>query len=141
LISLLLVVIILGIMMVLTIDSLNGTGLPGSGTGGSTNTLSGPKGAGGIVTQAQISACEADFSSVETAIVTYFSDNGKPPGPGTTWATSNPHGQPIMQSWPSGAPYFTLTWNGTVLSVIPRYGPSSNDSAGTESPRTGCYAA
>jgi len=101
LISLLLVVMILGIMMALTLESLNGTGLTSSGTGGSSTTLSIPKGAGDVVAQAQISACEADFSSVETAIVTYYSDNGKPPGAGTTWATHNPYGSPIMQSWPS----------------------------------------
>jgi type II secretory pathway pseudopilin PulG len=141
LISLLLVVMILGIMMALTLESLNGTGLTSSGTGGSSTTLSIPKGAGDVVAQAQISACEADFSSVETAIVTYYSDNGKPPGAGTTWATHNPYGSPIIQSWPSGAPYFTLTWNGTVLSVTPRFGPASSDSIGTKSPRTGCYAA
>lgn len=141
LISLLLVVIILGVMMVLTIDSLDGTGLPASESKGSTSTLVTSTGAGGIVTQAAVSACEADYSSIETAIVTYFSDNGKPPGPGTSWATSNPSGAPIMQSWPSGAPNFTFTWNGTVLIVTPRYGPASSDSVGTSTPRTGCYAA
>lgn len=141
LISLLLIVIILGVMMALAISSLNNTGLPSSGTGGSSTTLSNSTGADAIITQAQVSTCEADFSSIETAIVTYFSDNGKPPSSGTTWATSNPYGEPIMHSWPSGAPYFTFAWNGTVLSIIPRYGPSSTDSIGTKSPRTGCYAA
>ncbi|MFZ1063200.1 MAG: hypothetical protein WAN30_06990 [Acidimicrobiales bacterium] len=128
-------------MMVLTIDGLNGNGLPSTGPNDSTSTLVTSSGAGGIVTQAAISACEADYSSIETAIVTYFSDNGKPPGPGTSWATSNPNGAPIMQSWPSGAPNFTFTWNGTVLIVTPRYGPASSDSVGTSTPRTGCYAA
>ncbi|MGA2432200.1 MAG: hypothetical protein ABSG09_01945 [Acidimicrobiales bacterium] len=140
LISLLLVLIILGVMMVLAIDSLDQTGLPASGSRGSTSTLASSKGAGGIVTQAEVSACEADYSSIETAIVTYFSDNGKPPGPGTTWATSNPSGEPIMPSWPTSRD-FSFTWNGTVLTIQPRYGPSSSDSLGTASPRTGCYAA
>jgi len=132
---------ILGIMMAPSIESLTGTGLPSSGTGGSSTTLSMPTGAVDIVAQAQISACGADFSSVETAIVTYYSDNGKPPGTGTTWATSNPNGAPTMQSWPSGAPYFTLVWSGTVLTVTPRCGPASTDSIGTKTPRTSCYAA
>jgi hypothetical protein len=135
------VVIILGVMMALTLESFNGTGLTGAGNSGSTSTLATSNGAGGIVTQTEVSACEADFSSVETALVTYLSDNGRPPGAGTTWATSNPNGAPIMQSWPSGAPYFTLTWTGTVLIITPRYGPPSSDSVGTSSPRTGCYAA
>jgi type II secretory pathway pseudopilin PulG len=141
LISLLIVLIILGVMMALTIDGLNGTGLPTSPTSGSTSGVTTTGGAGGIVTQAAVSACEADYSSIENAIVTYFSDNGKPPGPGTTWATINPYGAPIMQSWPTGAPNFTFAWSGTVLSVDPRYGPASTDSVGTPSPRTGCYAA
>ncbi len=140
LISLLLVVIILGVMMTLTIDSLDGTGIPASSSSTSAS-LATPQGANDVISQAQVVACEADYSSIETALVTYLSDNGRPPGPGTTWATVNPHGAPIMQSWPSGGPYFSLTWDGTVLTVTPRFGPSSHDSIGTPDPRTGCYAA
>jgi len=139
LISLLIVVIILGVMMTLTIDSLDGTGIPNS-SNGTTTIPSTPSGANDVITQAQIDVCKADFSSIETALVTYLSDNGKPPGPGTSWATSNPNGAPILAAWPSEAPNFTFTWSGTTLGVIPEQGTASYDSFGTSSPPTGCYA-
>ena len=115
LISLLIVLIILGVMMALTIDGLNGTGLPTPPTSGSTSGVTTTGGAGGIITQAAVSACEADYSSIESAIVTYFSDNGKPPGPGTTWATTNPYGAPIMQSLAHGGSelHVRLEWHRT----------------------------
>ncbi len=140
LISLLIVVIILGVMMTLTIDSLDGTGLPSSPSNATTTLPSTPSGANTVITQAQVAACKADFSTIETALVTYLSDNGRPPGAGTTWATSNPNGAPILSAWPSGAPNFTFAWNGTNLEVIPAHGNASYDSLGTSSPPTGCYA-
>jgi len=87
----------------------------------------------------QISACEADFSSVETAIVTYYSDNGKPPGAGTTWATSNPtarHHAVVA----IGGTVLHACLERTVLTVTPD-APASTDSIGTKTPRTSCYAA
>ena len=49
-------------------------------------------------------------------------------------------GGPFMQSWPSGAPAYSITWNGTTLSVVPAKGRASQGSVGTASPATGCFA-
>ena len=127
-------------MMALTIDGLNGTGLPTSPTSGSTSGVTTTGGAGGIVTQAAVSACEADYSSIENAIVTYFSDNGKPPGPGTTWATINPYGAPIMQSWPRGLRTSRSPGVAPYSASIPATAPHRRTQWYSLTP-TGCYAA
>jgi hypothetical protein len=136
------VVVILGIIVTIVIA--NGPSGPKStdvgGTAGTTTTTS-VKTIGSDATASAISACLANYTVIETALSYYKTLNGASPAAGTAWATTATNGSPLMDSWPSGAPYYTITWNGTELSVIPLRGTASHATAGTSAPRTGCYAA
>ncbi len=89
---------------------------------------------------AERAACQANFTAILTAVTDYRTLNGSNPPAGIAWATSKGAGGPYLQSWPSGAPAYTLTWNGSALSVVPTKGRASHGSFGTASPVTGCFA-
>ena len=138
----LLVVVILGVLaaMVFSRHSPSTTAGPGvSTTPGPTATLPSSEGAG--INLAVRTACEADFQIVTAALMAYRALNGASPSPGSAWATSSTNGGPFLKAWPGQSHFFSITWNGTVLGVVPATGDSSLASAGTSSPRTGCYAA
>jgi len=88
-----------------------------------------------------VSACQANYQAIETALADYRSLNGSSPAPGDAWATSASNGGPFLQVWPQSALYYSITWNGAELSVVPARGTSSHGSDGTSSPRSGCFAA
>ncbi|HTT59712.1 MAG TPA: hypothetical protein VMF33_06655 [Acidimicrobiales bacterium] len=142
-ISTLAVVVILGVIV--TIVVANG-GTPSnprtsiSGTPGDTTTTTGPSSIGSDATAAAISSCLGNYAIVESAISDYQSLENSTPPAGTAWATSA-SGGPILQSWPSDPGYYTLSWNGHLLSVIPEHGAASHGNTGTSSPPTGCHAA
>ena len=145
-ISTLAVVVILGVIVTIVIanggtpstpqTSLTGASGPGSGT----TTTTGPSTIGNDAKAAALSSCLGNFLIVESAISDYQSLQGAAPPAGTSWATSASSG-PILESWPSDPPYYTLNWNGYVLSVIPEHGTASHGSTGTSTPPTGCHAA
>jgi type II secretory pathway pseudopilin PulG len=141
LIGLLIVVVILGVLATIVLSSSHGSTGPGSAANTSLGpTTTTPQSMASGARQAAVSACEVDFHSVDTALETYQALNGVPAPPGTAWATSSSYGGPFMQSWPSGAPNFSITWNGSTLSVVPAQGTASHGSYGTRSPATGCFA-
>ena len=142
LVATLLVVVILGVLaaMVFSRQSHSTTAGPGaSTTPGPTSTLPSSVGAGTDL--AVRTTCEADFQIVTVALNAYRALNRASPSPGRAWATSSTNGGPFLKSWPGQPRFFSITWNGTVLGVVPATGDSSLASAGTSSPRTGCYAA
>jgi hypothetical protein len=140
-VSTLAVVVILGVIVTVVIS--NGPSGPKSTVGGSagTTTTTSVKSIGSDATASAISGCLANYIEVNTALTYYKTLNGAPPSAGTTWATSTTDGSALIDSWPTGAPYYTITWNGVELTVIPKRGAPSHGTSGTSSPRTGCYAA
>jgi hypothetical protein len=143
LLGILSVVATLGILavIVLTLNfgsspSSVGTTLPAT----SPTTTTGPQDIASEQSVAERAACQANFTVISAAITEYQSLNGSNPPAGTAWATSTGAGGPYMQSWPSGAPAYSLTWNGNTLSVVPTKGRASHGSSGTTSPATGCFA-
>lgn len=136
------VVIILGVMVAITLSVLQpraspiSTTLPGLPT---TTTI--PQSAASGGQEAAAVVCEVDFLSISTEVAEYRAVNGTYPAAGTAWATSSANGGPLLQAWPTDAKYFTITWNGSVLSVVPAHGTPSHGSPGTSSPATGCFAA
>jgi len=139
----LLTLIILGVMAVIMLNTLGGSP---SGTG-STTTIPGVTVTTAPTTplngaqEAAVSACQANYVAIETALADYRSLNGSSPAAGTAWATSTANGGPFLQVWPESATYYSITWNGTSLSVTPVRGASSHGSDGTSSPKSGCFAA
>jgi hypothetical protein len=142
-VSTLAVVVILGIIVtvVLTNGPSGPKTSPVEGSPTATTTTTSVKSIGSNATAAAISACLASYSEVNTALTYYKTLNGAWPPAGTTWATSTVSGSALIDSWPSGAPYYQITWNGAELVVSPQHGAASHGSSGTSSPRTGCYAA
>lgn len=139
-VSMLVVVVILGVMVTVVLAGPHSPAPAGTSASASPTTTTTPQSIASIASQAQLSACQADFSLLEAAIDQYQALNGGFPGSGTTWATSTANGGPFLQSWPSGAPNFSLSWNGSQLIVVPRKGPASRGTYGTSSPVTGCFA-
>ncbi len=144
LLGILSVVATLGILavIVLTLNfgsspSPAGTTTPGSSQ---TTTTTAPQDIASEQQVAERAACQSNFTVIITAVADYRSLNGSNPPPGIAWATSTSAGGPYLQTWPSGAPAYTLTWNGTTLSVVPTEGRASHGSPGTVSPATGCFA-
>ncbi len=135
--------IILGVMAVIMFNTLGGspsgtsagTTIPGATT--TTIPVTPENGA----QEAATSSCHLNFQSIETALAEYRALNGSLPAPGTAWATEAANGGPFLQVWPESAPYYSITWNGALLSVIPVRGASSHGSDGTISPKSGCFAA
>ena len=135
------VVIVLGVMVTVALATLQPKATPSSTTlpGATTTTI--PQSAASGAQEAAIAACQADYQVINSAISEYSALQGDYPPSGTGWATSSANGGPLLQTWPSEANYFALTWNGSVLSVVPARGPASHGSAGTNFPPTGCFAA
>jgi hypothetical protein len=139
----LLTVIILGVLVTIVLNSQKSTP-PSAGpttTIPGTTTTTAPSTAASGAQLAAISACQANYSALETAIADYRSLNGSNPAAGAAWATSSANGGPYLQVWPESAPYYQITWNGVELSVVPVRGVPSHGDDGTSSPRTGCFAA
>ena len=137
-VTMLSVVVILGVLITIVLSGSHGPTPISTVAQGSPATL--PQSIASAVPQSRVSACEADFQSVDTALGTYRALNGAAPASGTGWATSAARGGPFMQSWPSGGPDFSITWNGSELGVVPAKGAASHGSYGTNSPATGCFA-
>lgn len=135
-IATLIVVVILGILFAVTL-SLSGGNAPKSS--GNATTI--PKSIAAGAQQATVSACEASFETVRTALETYRALNGVNPPAGTAWATSAANGGPLLKAWPSNAKSYAINWNGLTLDVVPAKGAASHGSFGTASPLTGCLAA
>jgi hypothetical protein len=114
-----------------------GTTVPGSPP---TTTTSEPQNIASEQQVAERTACQTNFTVIITAVSYFRSLNGSNPPAGVAWATSKNAGGPYLQTWPSGAPAYTLNWNGTTLSVVPTKGRASHGSFGTVSPATGCFA-
>jgi hypothetical protein len=110
-------------------------------SGASPTTTTTPQSIGTDTQLAAVSGCEANFSTIATALQAYSAVNGSPPPAGTAWATSTAHGGPFLQSWPTDPAYYSITWNGVSESVVPKNGIASHGSTGTTSPPTGCNAA
>jgi hypothetical protein len=142
LLGILSVVATLGILAVIVLTLNFGSSPAPVGTtlaGSPPTTTTGPQNIASEQQVADRAACQADFTALSTAMADYRALNGSNPPAGVAWATSTSAGGPYLQSWPSLAPAFSLTWNGTVLSVVPAKGRASHGSFGTTSPATGCF--
>jgi type II secretory pathway pseudopilin PulG len=87
-----------------------------------------------------VAACKSDFESVSQAVQSYFAANLAFPAPGTAWATASAKGGPYLTAWPTDPAYYTITWSGQDVSVLPAHGSPSCSPLGTTTPKTGCYA-
>jgi hypothetical protein len=136
-------VIVLGVMVVIMLNtpggSTSGTGAGTTIPGATTTTV--PATPENGAQMAAGSACQANYQAIETALADYRSLNGPWPAAGTAWATAAANGGPYLQGWPESALYYSITWNGMQLSVIPVRGAPSHGSDGTNSPKSGCFAA
>lgn len=139
----LLTVIVLGVMVVIMLNTLggapSGTGMGTTIAGATTTTV--PATAKSGAQEAAASACQANYLAIETALADYRSLNGSLPAAGVAWATAAANGGPYLQVWPGSALYYSITWNGAQLGVIPVRGASSHGSDGASSPKSGCFAA
>lgn len=140
LLSLLLVLIILGVAAALTVGALGGT--PGTTLPTSPGVTTTAKGEtpGDVSAAALHAECIADFESLNIALQVYESLHGANPVAGTSWVSTVPSGNSIMESWPSDPGHFTFAWNGSDLSVTPHRGLTSRGSLGAQQPSSGCYA-
>jgi hypothetical protein len=146
--GLLLTVIILGVMVVIMLKTLGGspsatgstTTTPGATTIPGTTTTA-PVTPEGGAQEAAVTACQANYQAIETALTDYRALNGSSPAAGAAWATTTANGGPYLQAWPESVTYYSITWNGAQLSVVPVRGASSHGSDGTSAPKTGCFAA
>jgi hypothetical protein len=135
--------IVLAVIAVIMFNALSGT--PSST--GPTTTIRGvtpttaPATPENGAQEAAVAACQANYQALETALADYESLNGSEPAAGTAWATSTSNDGPFLQSWPQSPTYYSITWNGSILSVTPVRGASSRGSVGTRSPKSGCFAA
>jgi len=106
---------------------------------------------GGVTGQSAQSACNADAKTVETAVAAYLADGNAASalttanGPGLLTNTSTAvTGSPFLQSWPSNASHYTISFDGTTagqVDVTPKSGTAVNynSQVGGTAP-TGCYA-
>jgi type II secretory pathway pseudopilin PulG len=124
-IAMLLVVVILGVMAAIVL-------------GGGTQS---PSSVAVATKRTAVAACLSDYITVETAVQSYFAANLADPPAGTTWATAAAHGGPYLVTWPRDPRFYSLTWNGSSITIQPKRGLVSIGSGGTRSPRTGCFAA
>lgn len=138
LVGTLLVVIILATLAGVVISQTTGSP-PSTHHGGTTAPSTSPKDVGSDASAASLASCEANFTTVESALESYLALNGTKPPAGTAWATSSASG-PLLEAWPQVPSQYTISWNGEVLSVVPSRGAPSHGSYGTATPRTGCYA-
>jgi len=139
------VVIILGILVTIVLSSNHPStpsttvGTTSSGTPVTTTTA--PQSVGSAAQEAAIATCQLNFQAIMTALTYYHAANGSYPAAGIAWVTATNNGGPYMQSWPDGRPYYTISWNGSSLGVVPFRGTASHGSIGTSAPVTGCFAA
>jgi hypothetical protein len=140
--STLIVVIILGVIVTVAIANRPTSSPTSSPNAASATSTTAPtaKSVGSDAQTSTIAACEANFTTMDTAIATYRALHGVAPPAGTAWATSTADGTPILQSWSNSAVGYQITWNGVTLSVIPTKGIPSHGSYGTSSPATGCFS-
>jgi prepilin-type N-terminal cleavage/methylation domain-containing protein len=80
---------------------------------------------GGVTGQSAVSACNADAKTVETAIAAYQADGNDATllttanGPGLlTTKAAAVTGSPFLQSWPSNAGHYTVTFDGTTAGQV-----------------------
>jgi hypothetical protein len=132
------VVVILGVIVTIVIS--NGPSSPGGSAGGTTTTTT-VKSIGTEANEAAVSSCLGNYATLSAALATYRTLESSAPPAGTAWATSSASGGALLDSWPTDAPYYVISWNGVTLNVIPRRGASSHGNQGTSTPATGCYAA
>jgi hypothetical protein len=128
-------------MVVIMLNTLGGSSPGTSSTVPGATTTTAPATPANGAQEAAVSACQANYQAVETAISDFQSLNGALPAAGTAWATVTDNGGPYLQSWPEAAPYYSITWNGVRLSVNPVRGTPSHGNDGTSSPKSGCFAA
>jgi Tfp pilus assembly protein PilX len=144
-IATLITLIVLAVMVVIMFNTLSGspssTGTTTTTPGETVTPTTAPVTPASGAQEAAVSACEANFQAIQTALGDYRALNGSAPAAGTAWATSSANGGPLLQSWPESAAYYSITWNGEELSVIPVRGAPSHGSDGTSSPKSGCFAA
>lgn len=139
----LITLVILAVMAVIMFNTLGGS--PSST--GTTTTIRGetttttPATPENGAQAAAVSACQANYQAIETALGDYRALNGSSPAAGSAWATAATNGGPYLQVWPESEQYYSITWSGTQLSVIPVRGAPSRGSDGTVSPKSGCFAA
>jgi general secretion pathway protein G len=73
---------------------------------------------GGVTGKSAVSACEADGTTIETAIAAFNANN---PGVTVTQADLLPGttglGGPYLQSWPSNLPHYAYSISGGVLEI------------------------
>ena len=71
---------------------------------------------GGVTGKSAVSACEADGTTIETAIAAFNANN-----PGVTVTQQdllgNTLGGPYLQSWPSNLPHYAYSISGGVLDI------------------------
>jgi hypothetical protein len=139
------VVIILGLLVTIVLTTNNpstpSTTVGTTSSGAPVTTTTAPQSVGSAAQEAAIITCQFDFQIINTALMDYHAVNGSYPAAGIGWATSTTKGGPYMQSWPDGRPYYTISWNGSLLGVVPFRGTASHGSIGTSTPATGCFAA
>jgi hypothetical protein len=135
------VVVILGVIVTIAIS--NGPSSPQTSgeTPAGTTTTTTVKSIGTEANEAAVSSCLGNYAAVSAALATYKTLESSAPPAGTAWATSSANGVALLESWPTDAPYYVITWNGVTLNVTPRKGVASHGTRGTSAPPTGCYAA
>lgn len=141
LVATLVLVVILGVLATVVLSGEHPSATTGTGAStlpGTASTM--PQNAGTDADLAARAACESDFLAVTAALNDYRTLNGAAPSSGISWATAKAHGGPYLTTWPGQTRYFSITWNGAILSVVPTTGASSHGNVGTRSPKTGCYA-
>jgi hypothetical protein len=135
------VVVILGVIVTIAISSGPSSPKTSGGSAAGTTTTTTVKSIGTEANEAAVSSCLGNYAAVTAALATYRTLESSAPPAGTAWATSSANGGALLESWPTDAPYYVITWNGVTLNVTPRKGVASRGTPGTSTPPTGCYAA
>ena len=139
--GILLVVVILGVLVAITLKFGFGATSPSTTIAGShATTTTAPSTPAQGATAAMLSACEANYATIQQAVATYQALNGAKPPSGSAWSTATANGGPILQAWPTSPGHYSITWNGSVISVVPVHGTASHGSYGVSSPPSGCFA-
>jgi type II secretory pathway pseudopilin PulG len=140
LIGLLFTLIILGVMAAVAVSAVSGNSSTALPTLPSVTTTSVGEPSNQIIAAALSAACVADYETLSTALQVYEALHNTKPASGTTWVQGVESGSTLMEAWPSEPGHFTLTWNGSVLGVVPHRGAVSLDSPGSRGRSSGCYA-
>ncbi len=138
-IGIVIVVLILGVMAAIALSQLEHETTTHA-AGKTQSLLKRSTGASSTNQQAAIAACQADFQAVQQLLQIYQTEHQTNPPAGTAWAQSLATEGAQGDAWPSSSS-FAITWDGSVLSVIPTTGTASHGSSGAVSPPTGCFAA